>query len=95
MNEKLIEKNLKIAIKAMGGLALKFTSPYHRGIPDRIVLMPDGKARFVELKSTGKKPTPLQYKAMAELRSLGFHVEVIDDGKKLNEFLNALKDGRI
>lgn len=95
MNEKLIEKNLKIAIKAMGGLALKFTSPYHRGIPDRIVLMPDGKARFVELKSTGKKPTPLQKKAMKELKAMGFYVIIIDDGRKLNDFLDALKDGRI
>ena len=32
------------------------------GVPDRIVLMPDGKMALVELKAPGKKPRPLQLK---------------------------------
>ena len=62
MNEKLIERKLREGVKALGGLALKFSSPYHRGVPDRIVLMPGGRMYFVELKTTGKKPTLLQQK---------------------------------
>lgn len=40
ISEKLIERKLRDGVKALGGIALKFTSPYHRGIPDRVVLMP-------------------------------------------------------
>lgn len=87
MNEKLIEKKLREGVKALGGIALKFSSPYHRGIPDRIVLMPQGNAYFVELKSTGKKPTKLQEKALSELRELGFDARIIDNQESLNEFL--------
>lgn len=87
MNEKLIEKKLREGVKTLGGLALKFSSPYHRGIPDRLVLMPGGKTYFVELKSTGKKPTMLQKKALSELRELGFDARVIDSQESLNDFL--------
>lgn len=91
MNEKLIERNLREGVKALGGLALKFSSPYHRGVPDRIVLMPGGRMYFVELKTTGKKPTLLQQKAIGELRELGFDARVIDNQESLNLFLEEIK----
>jgi hypothetical protein len=40
-------------------LTYKFTSPAHRGVPDRIIIG-GGKVLFLELKQKGKKPTPLQ-----------------------------------
>lgn len=91
MNEKLIERKLREGVKALGGLALKFSSPYHRGIPDRIILMPGGQTFFVELKTTGKKPTLLQLKAIKDLTELGFDVRVIDSQESLNIFLEELK----
>lgn len=91
MNEKLIEKKLREDIKKLGGLALKFSSPYHRGIPDRIVLMPGGGISFAELKTTGKKPTLLQEKAIAELRAMGFKAVVIDSQAGLDKFLEEVK----
>lgn len=91
MNEKLIERKLREGVKALGGLALKFSSPYHRGIPDRIILMPGGRTFFVELKTTGKKPTLLQQKAIKELKELGFDARVIDSKESLNNFLEELK----
>lgn len=56
MNEKLLERKLREEVKKLGGIALKFTSPFYTGMPDRIILMPGAKTRFVELKSPGKKP---------------------------------------
>lgn len=91
MNEKLIERKLREGVRALGGLALKFSSPYHRGIPDRIILMPGGRTFFVELKTTGKKPTLLQQKAIKELKELGFDARVIDSQESLNKFLEDLK----
>lgn len=90
MNEKLIERKLRESVKKLGGIALKFSSSYHRGMPDRIVLMPEGRIAFAELKTTGKKPTELQKKAIAELQAMGFKAEVIDSQEVLNKFLEEI-----
>lgn len=90
MNEKLIEKKLREAVKQKGGLALKFISPGTNGVPDRIILMPGGRIWFREIKTTGKKPTERQRVMIGILRKLGFSVDVIDDEKTLNEFINAI-----
>lgn len=89
-SEKLIERKLVDAVRAKGGICVKFYSAYQRGVPDRIVLMPQGRVYFVELKSTGKKPTKLQELFIGKLRSLGFIVEVIDTIEKLTEFVNRI-----
>jgi hypothetical protein len=90
MNEKLIEKKLREQVKKLGGLAVKFFVLSFTGFPDRIVLMPGAKIWFVELKSTGKKPSPRQGVVIAFLRKLGFAVWVIDDEIGLNEFFKQL-----
>ena len=45
MREKEIEKMLVNAVKIHGGLALKFVSPNFNGMPDRLILLPFGKAK--------------------------------------------------
>ena len=54
MREKQIENKLATEAKKLGGIALKFVSPSFDGIPDRLVLIPDGHIAFVELKAPGK-----------------------------------------
>lgn len=90
-SEKVIEKRLALEVKKLGGLALKFTSTFFTGVPDRIVLMPKGKIYFVELKSEGKKPTPRQVIVIGQLRLLGFKVFVIDTSVKLKMFLDEIQ----
>ena len=51
-----------------------------------------GIAAFAEIKTTGKKPTMLQEKAIAELQALGFKAEVIDSQERLNKFLEELRN---
>ena len=89
MNEKLLEKKLREEVKKLGGLALKFGTIYYTGMPDRIILMPGGKANFVELKSTGKKPTTLQVKSLEMLSDLDFKTVVIDSLESLDQFLKV------
>lgn len=60
MREKTIEQKLIKAVKNAGGIAPKLVSPGFDGMPDRMVLMPEGKFGFVEVKAPGKKPRPLQ-----------------------------------
>ena len=90
MLEKQIESHLMAKIKKTGGLALKFISPNYSGMPDRIVLIPNGRLYFVELKSKGKKPTPKQEKVHDLLRNLGFKVLVLDSKASVDEFVSGV-----
>lgn len=90
MNEKIIERKLREAVKSRGGLALKWASPFYTGMPDRIVFMPGGKIFFAEIKSTGKKLSPNQQVRIRELQQLGFDVSVLDDQLPLDNFLKKI-----
>ena len=89
--EKDTEQKLVRAVKKMGGLALKFISPGSNGVPDRIILLPGGKAAFAELKAKGKKMRPLQVRRKRQLESLGFSVYCIDSTSQIGEVLNAIQ----
>ena len=91
-DEKTIERRLRREAGKLGALPLKFTSQYHRGMPDRIILLPEGRTVFAEIKTHGKKPTRLQEKAIARLRALGFRCEVVDSEEKLDELMKSLND---
>ena len=91
MREKQIENKLASEVKKAGGIALKFVSPSFDGMPDRLVLLPDGHIAFVELKAPGKKPRPLQLARHRLLRSLGFRVYVINSAEQIGGMLDELR----
>ena len=84
MSEKLVEQSLVNRVKALGGIAFKFTSPGRRSVPDRLCLFPGGRVIFVECKSLRKRPTALQAREHDRLRALGFDVRVIDSKEAAN-----------
>ncbi len=89
--EKAIEKKLVEAVVCKGGLCPKFVSPGTAGMPDRIVLLPEGRLGFVEVKAPGKVPRPLQAARHAQLRKLGFKVYVLDDPAQIPDILKRLE----
>ena len=91
MREKIIEQKLAKAVKSMGGIAPKFTSPGFDGMPDRIVLLPGGHMAFVEVKAPGEKPRPLQLARHRLLRDLGFKVYVLDDERQIGGLLDEIR----
>jgi len=95
MLEKTIERKLTVAVKKAGGIAVKFVSPSFDGMPDRLVLLPDGLIAFVELKAPGKRPRPLQEARHRLLRSLGFKVYVIDKPEQIGGMLDELQTARL
>ena len=91
MSEKTIEAKLVQTVKSMGGLAPKFVSPGLDGMPDRLVLLPNGKMAFVEVKAHGKKPCPLQVRRKSQLESLGFSVYCLDDATRIGGMLDEIQ----
>ena len=90
-SEKYVEQKLVTEAKKMGGLAVKFVSPGLDGVPDRLVLFPEGKMAFAELKAPGKKLRPLQEKRKRTLEALGFRVYVIDKVEQIGGILHEIQ----
>lgn len=92
-SEKNLEHELVQKARRRGGLALKFASGTETGYPDRLVLMPGGRAEWVELKSEGERPTLLQRIRHEQLRRMGFRVEVVHTRAELLRYLDGLEEG--
>ena len=93
--EKEIEHKLKVFVETeLKGLCLKWVCPGWRGVPDRILLLPGGRAYFAELKRPkGGRVDPLQTWWKRRLEDLGckvYHVYTLEDIKRLGEELKCL-----
>lgn len=88
-SEKKIEAKLRSEVFKKGGWCIKILSTFAAGLPDRLVLI-KGQAYFVEVKSEGKVPRPLQRVVHKKLERLGFPVTVISTFVQLDNFLLKL-----
>ena len=86
-SEKYLERKLNEAVKMLGGESIKLEARLRAGLPDRMLLLPNGLIVFVELKTKGKKPTQIQTLTHERFRELGFKVEVIDNYNSLLKFI--------
>ena len=94
MRESTIEKYLVSQVKSVGGVALKWSAPGNKGVPDRILFLPDGfltRLIFVELKAPGKIPTKLQEVVHRQLRGYEQQVRVVDSKHAVDEMMRELK----
>ena len=72
-------------------MALKFVCPGLDGVPDRIVLLPNGKLAFIELKRPGGKMRKLQEKRKAQFEALGFLVFCVNDIDEIGGILDGIQ----
>jgi len=91
MLEREVEKALVHQVRKAGGIAPKLTSPANAGMPDRLVILPQGKVCFIEVKAPGKKPRPLQLRQMQRLTQLGCTVRVIDHPNQIQELIHEIQ----
>lgn len=87
MRESVIERRFKNEVEKRGGKAPKWVSPGHRGVPDRIAILPGGRTVYVELKAPGKPLEPMQAKWANTLRAMGHTVYKIDSHADINRFM--------
>lgn len=87
-SEKVLEKYLVAEVKSLGGWAVKLLSGLVTGLPDRLILLPGGVVAFVEVKTTGEDPSPIQKVRRKQLMALGFRVETLDSKEGINNFIN-------
>ena len=91
MREKYIEQQLAKEVRSRGGLCEKWNSGTSEW-PDRIVILPDGKVGFVEVKAPGKEPRKLQMHRHEQLRLLGQKVYVLDHPGQIGGILDGIEN---
>lgn len=89
MLEKNIEAHLVKRVKALGGVAYKFTSPAHRGVADRVVCLPDGQTWFVELKTEGGRLSPLQKVFASDMARMNQKYVCLWNKEQVDEFITS------
>ncbi len=92
--EKDVERYLAEAAEKAGGKALKFVSPGHAGVPDRLVLLPLGVIFFAEVKAPGKRMRALQVKTAERIEALGFPVACVDSKQDVDAVLCFASGGK-
>lgn len=90
MLEKKIEKIVCDYAKMKGLLCYKFVSPGNAGVPDRLFILPNGRVFFIEFKQSGKKPTPLQSRVIAQLENHSVMVFVCDCVSEGIDFIDKM-----
>lgn len=91
MLERDIARYLVDRVHELGGEAYKFTSPSHRGVFDRLIVMPRGVVWFVELKSPTGRMSRLQELFQKRLTELGQRNVVLSSKDAVNNFIEILK----
>ena len=97
MRERDIEDYLVKRVNAMDGEVRKVKWIGRRGAPDRLVMLPRGRASsgsfsacstlWVELKAPGEKAKPHQAREHERMRAMGQVVVVIDSLAGVEELL--------
>lgn len=92
--EKEIEDYLVERIKDLGGMCPKWNSPGTKGVPDRIVLMPNKLICFVETKrEKGGRIAPMQIWRAKQLTQYGFKTFFIHTKDQVDKLVENLIAG--
>lgn len=86
--EREIERHLEKSVAQAGGMCLKFVPDNCVGMPDRLVVCPDGRVLWVETKKpVGGKLAPIQIHRHNQLRELKQTVVVCWTKDDVNDFV--------
>jgi streptogramin lyase len=91
MLEKEVETYLIKQVEGKGGKAYKFVSPAHRGVADRIVVLPGGAVWFVEVKTDTGRLSPLQEIFRRDITELGCNYVCVYGAAEVDTFLRYVR----
>lgn len=84
--ERNVEARLHRKIVKLGGYTIKLM-PTVAGVPDRLVILPGGAMRLVELKIEGGRVSPVQKAFHERLRALGTPVAVLAGNDQVDQWI--------
>ena len=90
MKESTIEARLVRKVRAKGGLCYKFVSPNNPGVPDQIVITPDGRTIYVELKTPVGRLAKVQKWQHQEMRKRNAAVRTLWSADEVDAFVEEV-----
>lgn len=87
LESSLEEYFRKIVRLKLGGKVIKL-APTERGIPDRLVILPAGRMRLVELKTVTGRLSPAQEHVIGQLAELGTPVDVLYGRDQIDQWVH-------
>ena len=85
MLEKTVEQKLKHKLESAGCIVLKL-EPTIAGIPDRLVIRPDGKTEFIELKQDRGTLRRVQQRMIKRLQAKHQTVHVLYGAEQVDRY---------
>ena len=86
--ESMIEKEARLYAESLGGVLLKFTSPGHKGVPDRLASNFVSGPFLMELKAPTKKLEEHQAEVCGRLAQHGMRIYInVSSIKKAKEII--------
>jgi len=88
MRERMVEQHLVERLRQIGVPCVKFVPDHMKGMPDRLILLPDEKVIWCELKTDGGRLEPIQEVRHMTLRKARQRVEVVwstEDADRLTD----------
>jgi len=91
MLEKDVERRLVARLKKLGIWHVKMTPTAQRGFPDRLLVLPDSRVLWIELKAPGREDnlSANQVQVQAKLQALGHLVLTSSSVEECLEFIHA------
>ena len=90
MLEKDIERRMVQEVKKRGGLCYKFVSPGNPGVPDRLIITPEGRVVFVELKTETGRLSKIQGWQKSEMLKRKADVRVLKGWDAVKAFIEEV-----
>ncbi len=89
--ENVIENYLRHHLVELGLKCIKFIPDHANGMPDRLILMPDRRVPWVELKTDNGKLAEVQRYQHTVLENLGQEVVVVWNREQADELIDRLE----
>jgi hypothetical protein len=89
VRETSVEKRLAKEIKALGGFSIKIM-PVVAGVPDRLILLPQGRFFLVETKAPGGSLRPVQKVWHSRAAKIGIDVVVLSSIEEVVQWVRDL-----
>lgn len=88
--EKNLENKLVRECKRIGVQCEKYPPIFWAGVPDRLLILPNGGVIWVEMKAPNGVLSPVQRKVHARLRALQHRVETLYTSEQVARFMLSL-----
>ena len=89
LSESELVSRLKATLRAQGCMVVKGLFPWDRGMPDLIVIWPDGRVHWVEVKREGEQAAAMQRFQMRELARRDQAVYIVEGEEGVRLYIDG------